>query len=70
MDIQTVDLLAETISRRIDAIIHELEELRQMVVRTPVGPPTDNLAQQLYGALGQGGEDEYDPDLDWQRFGP
>jgi hypothetical protein len=68
MNIQTVGPSPKTILQRIDAIIQELEELREMVLRTPTEPPNDNLAQQLYGALGQGNWNEYDPDLDWQRF--
>ena len=59
----------DPILRRIDAIIQELQELKQVVLvqeRSVDG----NLAAQLYGALGQGTWDEYDPDLDWQRFGP
>ena len=65
---QTLDHSPETILRRIDAIIRELEELRGMVLRSQVEPANDNLAQQLYGILGQGNWDEYDLDLDWQRF--
>jgi hypothetical protein len=60
---ESPDLILE----RIDAIIRELQELRHAVLvqeRSSEG----NLAEQLYGALGQGTWDEYDPDLDWQRF--
>ena len=58
---------AETLLERIDAIAHELEELRQAVL-VQVRPPDQNLANQLYGALGQGSWEEYDPQLDWHRF--
>ncbi len=58
---------AKTLLERIDAIAHELEELRQAVL-VQIRPPNRNLADQLYGALGQGSWDEYDLDLDWQRF--
>jgi hypothetical protein len=58
---------AETLLERIDAIAHELEELRQTVL-VQIRPPNRNLADQLYGALGQGSWDEYGLDLDWQRF--
>ena len=64
---QKVPESPDLILKRIDAIIQELQELRQVVLvqeRSPEG----NLAEQLYGALGQGTWDEYDPDLDWQRF--
>ena len=68
MDTQAVDPLSETILRRIDDIIQELEALRKMVRHTAVDHQTDVLVQQLYGALGQGNWDEYDVNLDWQRF--
>lgn len=59
----------DLILRRIDAIIQELQELRQIVlVQEHVAD--EALTAQLYGALGQGTWDEYDPDLDWQRFAP
>ena len=58
---------ATTLLERIDVIAHELEELRQ-AVWVQVQAPDRNLAQRLYGALGQGSWDEYDPNLDWQRF--
>jgi hypothetical protein len=68
MEIQTADRSSETILQRIDAIIHELTELRKIVLRAQVESPNGNLAQQLYGALGRGDWSEYDPGLDWQRF--
>lgn len=64
---QKVPESPDLILKRIDSIIQELQELRQVVLvqeRSSEG----NLAEQLYGALGQGTWDEYDPDLDWQRF--
>ena len=57
------------IVQRIDAIIQALQELRQIVLAQKQSPKR-SLASQLYGALGQGTWDEYDPDLDWQRFAP
>ncbi|MBN1582628.1 MAG: hypothetical protein JXA89_18100 [Anaerolineae bacterium] len=57
----------DLILRRIDAIIQELQELRQVVLVQERSSEA-KLATQLYGALGQGTWDEYDPDLDWQRF--
>ena len=68
MDMQTVDQSDEKILQRIDTIIHELEELRKVLLHTKTETPEGNLAQQLYGALGQGDWSEYDLDLDWQRF--
>ena len=58
----------EVISQRIDAIIQELEELRKVITAQESGPCSEDLAQQLYGALGQGVWEEYDFDLDWKQF--
>ena len=58
---------------RINAMIQELQELRRtLVVRLEVAPPASNLAHDLFGVLAppHGGDDEYDPHLDWERFGP
>jgi hypothetical protein len=54
--------------KRIDTVIRELQALRQVIVAQyrPVEGP---LTQQLYCVLGQGTWEEYDPFLDWQRFG-
>jgi hypothetical protein len=59
----------DRILERIDAIIQELQELRQEVM-TRDRPSEKNLAAQLYAAWGQGTWNEYDPHLDWQRFTP
>jgi len=58
---------AEAVLERIDVILRELLELRQTIVaqgRAAGG----NLARELFGALGRGTWEEYQPDLDWQRF--
>jgi len=69
MNIQMLDQSPGTILQRIDVIMRELQELRKLVLRTQIEPsPANDLAQQLYGALGHGDWDEYDLDLDWQRF--
>ncbi len=68
MSVRPVVQSPETILQRLDAIMRELEELREMVAHFPVNATAGNLAQQLYGVLGQGTWDEYDLDLDWQRF--
>ena len=67
MDVHPVGQSVETILQRIDATIRELEGLRKALLRAQAEPPENDLAQQLYGALGQGNWDEYDLDLDWQR---
>ena len=59
----------EALLQRIDAIARELEMLRQSILHPRADQSNGDLAQQLYGALGQGTWDEYDQDLDWQRFG-
>ena len=59
----------ETILKRIDTIIQELQELRQAVLAQERSLP-GNLTAQLYGALGQGDWDEYDlasNDTDFDR---
>ena len=58
---------AATLLERIDTIARELEELRK-AVWLQAQLPDRNLANRLYGALGQGSWDEYDLELDWQRF--
>jgi hypothetical protein len=54
------------IIKRIDAIILELELLRRQLATPP--PQPANLTEQLFGALGRGSWDEYEPDVEWQRF--
>lgn len=56
---------------RIDAIIRELEALRQQV--GILAPPTlqtttHGLTEELFGAAGHGAWEEYDLNLDWVRF--
>ena len=58
----------ELILQRIEAIMRELESLRKIVLTAQIESPQENLAQKLFGILGQGNWDEYDSDLDWQRF--
>jgi hypothetical protein len=67
MNVHTRDQSPEAILQRIDAIMRELGELRQMVLRIQSEPAAGNLTQQLYGVLGQGTWEEYDMQLDWQQ---
>ncbi len=69
MSIEMISPSPETVLRRIDMIIAELQGLRQ-AVQVMSTQQQSGLTQQLYGALGQGSWDEYDLDLDssWQRF--
>jgi hypothetical protein len=58
---------AETIVKRIDAIVYELQELRRTILEE-TQPSDKNLVEQLYGVLGKGTWDEYDHHIDWKRF--
>lgn len=62
-----MDTTPETIIKKIDAILYELQELRRTIL-VQTRPSDGNLAEQLYGVLGRGTWDEYDRQLDWQRF--
>lgn len=62
-----MDTMPDTAIKQIDAIICELQGLRQAIL-VQIRPSNGNLTEQLYGALGQGSWQEYDPHLDWQRF--
>jgi hypothetical protein len=68
MDVPTLKPSPEAILQRIDAIIYELAELRKQVVQSQAGLASDDLAQQLYGALGQGSWSEYDPLISRDRI--
>lgn len=65
----TTDSETQQIVARIDAIIQELEALRRQLTLM-AAPPTPNLTAPLFGALGHGTWDEYDPDLDWTQYSP
>ena len=71
MSVQTVNQTQETILRRIDTIIRELEELRCQLTVTSKAAATlekSSLTEELFGAAGHGTRDEYDLNLDWVRF--
>jgi hypothetical protein len=68
MSLELQNQSAEAILERIDAIIRELEALRQTLVTIKSSSSSDDLARKLFGVLGQGSWAEYDFDLDWQRF--
>lgn len=53
--------------KKIDSILYELEEMRQSILEQ-AQHSDGNLAEELYGVLGQRTWDEYDPGLDWQLF--
>jgi len=56
------------IVHRIDVIVRELLELRGQLTAAPQAVPTHSLTDELFGAAGQGNRDEYDVQLDWERF--
>jgi len=56
------------IVRRIDAMIRELQLLREMVATRQPEKNEINLVDELFGALGNGSWAEYDSCLDWARF--
>lgn len=56
------------IVRRIDAMIRELQLLREMVAIRQLEKSETPLADDLFGVLGRGSWSEYDSDLDWERF--
>jgi hypothetical protein len=68
MNLQEQNQSSEMILRRIDAIIRELELLRTLVIASETQQPAEDLTQKLFGVLGRGNWEEYDLNLDWQRF--
>jgi len=66
-----VQVPPEALLQRIDAIMRELQELRQLVIAQPLfqGKPQEpDLVAQLSGCLGQGSWKEYEDDIEWERF--
>jgi hypothetical protein len=65
--LSTVQVSPEALLQRIDTIMHELQELRRLIVAEPppqAEPHEPGLVAQLAGCLGQGSWDEYDADFD------
>lgn len=67
--IDTMQIPTETVLTRIDAIIEELQWLRQAVLATDKPSAPTNIIDELAGSLGKGSWEEYDLQLDWERFG-
>ena len=70
MDAQrTAEVSSEVLIQRIDAIVRELQELRRLVSSQsqPQEAPSD-IVSQLAGCLGQGSWDEYEDDIELERF--
>jgi hypothetical protein len=68
MEVQVDNRTPEHILQQIDGIIQELQSLRMTVAQMQNKPLVGNLAEELFGSLGKGTWEEYDFDLDWQRF--
>jgi hypothetical protein len=70
--VPTVEVSPALLLQRIDAVMWELQKLRQLVSAqplSPVGLQEPDLVAQLTGCLGQGSWDEYEDDIEWERFG-
>ena len=65
--IHDISIPLDIILKRIDAIVIELQELRQVVLISQQSPDQD-LATELYGSWGHGTWEECEPGIDWQRF--
>lgn len=73
MELQpTAQVSADVLLQRIEAMTRELQELRRLILAQPRPPvQTDSAADlvaQLAGALGQGSWEEYEDDVEWERF--
>jgi hypothetical protein len=73
MDGGMMEMTEEAILERIDTISRELRELPGPAPGPLVATPqarqsAENLAEELFGILGQGSWDEYDEQLDSKRF--
>ncbi len=52
--------------QQIDALIRDLQNLRAQLSAEPVSCP--GKVANLFGKLGKGSWQEYDHELDWERF--
>jgi hypothetical protein len=73
MELQpTAQISEDVLLQRIDAMTRELQELRRLILaqsRSPVQTDSaTDLVAQLAGALGQGSWEEYEDDIEWERF--
>lgn len=57
----------ESLLQRIDAMMRELQEMRRLLLNQ-AQQPEEGLVEQLWGALGEGNWDEYQENLDAERF--
>lgn len=61
-------LTHQEVIERIDAIMLELATLRHLVAQQRGRPNNLALSAKLFGSLGQGSWEEWEPQIDWQRF--
>ena len=55
--------------KQIDTMIRELQIMRRQITQgSPLASSEAGLTDRLFGAAGHGTWDEYDVNLDWQRF--
>ncbi len=54
--------------KQIDRMIHELQIMRTQLTQVLPLASEAGLTDRLFGAAGHGTYDEYDLNLDWQRF--
>lgn len=68
--LKTRNTTPENILQRLDAIIAELQQLRQSVtdIQKQTTTSSQSIVDELFGSLGPGTWDEYDDMLDWKRF--
>lgn len=57
----------EMLLQRIDAMMRELQEMRRLLL-SQAEQSEEGLVEQLWTALGQGRWDEYNQDLNTERF--
>ena len=72
MDTQpTAPIPTDVLLKRIDAMMRELVDLRQLILaraESQARPADPDLVARLAGCLGQGSWDEYEDDVEWERF--
>ena len=67
----TVQMPADMLLQRIDAMTRELLDLRRLIaaqVVPQIRPQEPDLVARLAGCLGQGSWEEYEDDVEWERF--
>lgn len=67
----TLQMSMEAVLQRIDAMTRELLDLRRLIA-AQLAPRAESqepdLVTRLVGCLGQGSWEEYEDDIEWERF--